>query len=449
MVVHEPRREVPVIADVDVCVIGGSATGVFAAVRAARLGASVALVEMANCFGGTATLSMVNHWHRIHAVDGTTQIIGGLSVEVIDELVRRGAAVLDVNERTHIEYNTEVMKLVLDDLVADEAGVEPFFHSRFSSVLMDGDSISAALLETKSGRVAIRAKNYVDASGDGDLAAAAGVPFRKPTSIMPGTTCAKIEGMPPRDIWNLTEQLRRHGPEFGIQKDKGWYGFVPDASNVSLHFDLHVFDMDPTDVRSLTAAEMRGRRNVAQVMEFIRAYAPLETSISLIDLPSRVGIRESRHFECLYRLTGDDLLEGRAFEDGIANGTYPPDLHDPEDGSTHLKFLDGRELRSSFTAEHIWSRWKPEGEPFAPFYRIPYRSLVPRGVRNLLIAGRSIDADPWAFGGTRVMINCNQMGEAAGVASALASRVGSAVQEIDVAALQSTMRDGGSILPAP
>lgn len=442
--IQEPPREVPVCEQVDVCVVGGGVTGVFAAVRAARLGATVALVEVSNCFGGSATLSMVNDWHRIHDIHGGEQIIAGLTTEVVDRLAARDSVEFDVNDRTWARYNTEEMKLELDRLILEHPLVTPLLHTRYVAPVMDGSRLAAVCVENASGRSAIAAHVFIDATGNGDLACHAGVPFSTSENPMPGTTCAKVDGLPPRDVFNLTSAIREHREEFGIREDYGWYGAIPGSDHVTLHFDLHVFDLDPTDARSLTLAEIRGRQQVRAVMDLARTYAPEGTRISLVDLPARVGIRESRHFSCLHHLTADDLLAGTRFDDAVANGTYPLDLHDGSTGSTHLKYLDGTEVRSSFAAARVTGRWRDEDTPSPPFYQIPYRSMIPARVDNLIIAGRAIDADAWAHGAIRVMVNCNQTGEAAGVAAVLAARERRSVRDVDPAALRDALGTGGS-----
>lgn len=442
--VQEEARRTPVIEDVDVCVVGGSATGVFAAVRAARLGARVALVEMANCFGGSATLSMVNHWHRIHDIHGEEQIIDGLSTDVVSRLDALGAVDFDVNDRTWACYNTEAMKLALDDIVAEHQRIVAFLHTQFAEPIMEDDSITGVAVQGKSGRGIILARAFVDASGDGDLAARSGVPFTASADRMPGTTCAKIEGLPPKSEWNLSDAIREHREEFGIREDYGWYGEIPGSNHVTLHFDLHVFNFDATDTRSLTQAEIRGRRQVRAVLDLIDAYAPRGTRVALIDLPAKVGVRESRHFSCMHRTTGDELLAGVRFPDAIGTGIYPPDLHNAQDGSTHLKFLDGTEIRSSFAARRVRGRWRAEGTPSPPYYQFPLRSLIPAAVTNLVIAGRAIDADQWAHGALRVMINCNQTGEAAGVAAALCANSDTPIQQVNAEQVRKQLVEGGS-----
>lgn len=163
-------------------------------------------------------------------------------------------------------------------------------------------------------------------------------------------------------------------------------------------------------------------------------------------LPARIGIRESRHAVCLHTLTEEEVLGGKRFPDAIANGTYRVDIHYPDRPGLVFRYLDG-------TEEHVIpgqptrrGRWRPEGGGCPPFYQVPYASLVPRGARNVLVAGRLVDADRGAFGAVRVMINCNQMGQAAGTAAWLALRDGAGVADVSPEELRATLRKQGAIV---
>ncbi len=156
-------------------------------------------------------------------------------------------------------------------------------------------------------------------------------------------------------------------------------------------------------------------------------------------------MRETWHAHCLHRLTGAELLSGAPFTDAVGHGTYPVDIHSAE--GTVLRYLDGREEVIKPGGEKTWQRWRSEDDPAPAYYQIPYRCLVPRHAQNVLVAGRLLDADREAFGGVRVMVNCNQMGEAAGTAAALAVRHHQIVAAVNIAELQSTLLAGGSIFP--
>ena len=173
--IHQAAREIPVCHECDVCVIGGSCTGVFAAVRAARLGARVAIVERQNCFGGVATCGLVNVWHRLHDTQNELQIIGGMTEEIIDRLRRRGAVEQDPGSvSSAFRLNTEELKLELDELIC-AAGVRPFLHALATTAHTEDGRLDAVITESKSGCRAIRARVFIDATGDGDIVARAGV----------------------------------------------------------------------------------------------------------------------------------------------------------------------------------------------------------------------------------------------------------------------------------
>jgi len=442
--VFEPGREIPVIEEADICVIGGSCTGVFAAVRAARLGARVVLVEKQNAFGGVATSGLVNLWHSVRDTEERQRIIAGLSQEVVDRLARRDA--VDFRESPHAYFvlNTEELKIELDELVT-ESGVVPMLHAFYASPLMTDGTISAVLVETKSGRVAIRARLFVDASGDGDLACHCGVPFQCSPSMQPPTMCAKVKGMTPPAV-SLHELFRRHREEYGLREDRGWSGTIPGCEDMRLLVQTHVFGADVSDARQLTAAEIEGRRHVRALMDMVRKYGPDDGAAPvLVALASYIGARESRRFEAEYALTVEDLLSGRRFPDAIANGTYPVDVHDSEKGGFVFRHLDGTERRCSCNGVET-GRWRDPVPEDPTFYQIPFRTMVTRQVPNLIMAGRTIAADAGAFGAIRVMINLNQTGEAAGAAAALCADANCTPTDLDPAALRRALADGGSVI---
>jgi hypothetical protein len=185
-----------------------------------------------------------------------------------------------------------------------------------------------------------------------------------------------------------------------------------------------VFGADCSDADQLTRAELEGRRQVDAIAELLRAHFLGGHGVPLVSLPAKIGVRETRHVRCLHELTVDELLTGKRFPDAIGNGTYHIDVHNTSGAG--VKF---RELN--------------EG---VPFYQIPYASLVPQRAKNVLIAGRSIDADEQAFGAVRVMVNCNQMGQAAGVAAWLALDGGTDVATIDVSKLRTLLKEQSVIV---
>jgi len=387
--IEEKPRNVPVVQECDVCVLGGSCTGVFAAVRAAQMGAKVALVEKQNAFGGVATAALVNIWHKLISNKTRERIIGGLTQRIIENLEPIGAA--GKHGQGHV-LNTEELKIELDKLVLEHE-ITPYLHTFYASPQMEGDRATAVFIENKNGRQAIRAKVFVDATGDGDLAKSAGLPFEIRDGLQPPTTCAKISGLP----GTMLKLIDQHREEFGLTPDHGWGATVPGSSGVEMCAYRHVFDTIASDANQLTAAEIDGRRQIRAYMDIARKYGGDDTTPCLIDLASTIGIRETRSFVANYRLTEEDVLRCKRFPDAIANGTYHIDVHDPKTGRFKFK------------------------EPGGDFYQIPLSAMVSDRAPNIVLAGRMISTDRSAFGGIRVMVNLNQTGEAAGVAAALAA----------------------------
>lgn len=436
--IREPARDVPMAHECDVCVVGGSCTGVFAAVAAARLGAKVALIESNGFFGGVATASLVNIWHSLHDRSGQQQIIAGLTAETIERLAKRDAVRKGGPHQNYI-LHTEILKLELDKLVV-EAKIRPFLHTLFVAAVAENGRMSAAIIEDKSGRRAIRARVFVDATGDADVAHRMGLETYRREHVQPPTTCCILRGL---------KAIKKAHPDFNIHKvifDKKYpqaipEGFawsavvpgdcacppdapVPGGDDLLMLAGTRVHGADCSDADQLTRAEMEGRRQVDSICELLRLHFLGGKGVPLVALPAKIGIRESRHIRALHQLTVDELLSGRRFPDAIANGTYRVDVHSATGAG--VKF---REL-----------------EKGVEFYQIPYRSLVPRGAKNVLVAGRSLDADEQAFGAVRVMVNCNQMGEAAGAAAWLALDSGADAGAIDTARLRATLKKQGAAI---
>jgi len=191
---REPERRIPVAHEADIVVVGGSCTGVFAAVRAARLGMRVAIVEKQNCFGGMATAGAVNVWHSLHDTEGALTIIGGLTREAIERLGKRGAIAWNDDVRKPFQLNTEELKIELDELVVEHR-IAPFLHSFYAAPVVEDARLRAVVIENKNGRQALAARQFVDATGDGDVARSLGLPTVEPGSLQPPTTCAKILGL--------------------------------------------------------------------------------------------------------------------------------------------------------------------------------------------------------------------------------------------------------------
>jgi hypothetical protein len=446
--VLEAAKELPVIHEADLCVIGGSCTGVFAAVRAARLGLRVTIVEAQNCFGGVAANAMVNLWHSLYDTEGSRQIIAGLTSEVIERLKLRAAVtVMDRQNPMHFVLNTEELKIELDEIVM-AAGIKPFLHTLFAAPYVSDGKLRGVVIENKDGRGVILARTFVDASGDGDLAYRLGADTYCANRLQPGTTCAKIGRWSEfsargHDIGKLYREYR---DEYKLPETFIWGSRIPGGMDVSMLAATRV-SADMSHADALTAAEIEGRRQVRAIMDLASRHCP-DVSLVLQQLPSRIGVRETRHVRCRHQLTGDEVLNGKRFDDAIANGTYPSDLHHAGGNGITFRYLDGTQklVRPGYPVEA--SRWREMIEENPRYYQIPYRAMVPGGdaYSNLIVAGRMIDADETAHAAIRVMVNMNQTGEAAGTAAYLALNESIGFADVNAEKLRKTLRAGGSAL---
>ncbi len=437
----------PVCHEADICVLGGSATGVFAAVRAARLGARVAIVERQNGFGGVAVNSLVNVWHPLYDTLFERKIIGGLTEETVDRLKKRQAVdIYDKNRSVWAGFNSSELKIELDELVT-ESHIRPFLHSLFSEPYYESGKLTGVIIDGKSGRRVIKARVFIDATGDGDLCVRMGCGSRLPSHPQPPTMCAHLDGF---DLTRCNNLLAEHAEEFNIPQGFLWGLDIPGTRSF-MFAGTRVYHTACAEADDLTAAEIEGRRQIRAVMDMYRKYAETDSKarFGLTALPSALGIRESRHIDCLYRVTDDDALYGRRLPDAIANCSYTFDLHhDTETGhAITFRYLNGTEERHGKPGSPPeLGRWRPETAEDPTFYQIPFRSIVPKNSQNVLLAGRMFDAEEIAFSGMRVMVNMNQLGEAAGVGAYLALDKDIPVDKIDAADVRRLLAAGGSVV---
>jgi hypothetical protein len=310
-----------------------------------------------------------------------------------------------------------------------EGGVRTFFGASFVAAEVDRPGhVTRAVIEDKSGRRAIAAKFFIDCSGDGDLVARAGFETWKPPRerLQAHTLCALVTGV---------ERLRKMHPKFSFDElmkpSSGarlnhvfqWWAPVPGCPETTFLAATRVAACDPTDADDLTNGMFEARGQLGRIVAAANRVFPTDgPGLQVAAVAPELGLRESRHLSGLYRVTGEDVLSGREYPDVIAKGTYRVDIH--EGKGIKFRYLDGREwemLQDLATGEIKVrrGRWRPEG-PNPECYQVPYRAIVPKGSESVLAAGRMLDADREAYGALRVMVNCNQMGEAAGAAAAKA-----------------------------
>ena len=409
----------------DVIVAGGGPGGLAAAVSAARNGADTLLVERYGFLGGMATAGLVNPFMTYWA--GEEQIIGGVLQEVIDRLTALGA----YGKGSRTAFDPEAFKLVADQMCED-AGVKVLLHSFLSDATVSGDAIESIEIAGKSGKTSISARVYVDGTGDADLAFMAGARCEKGRDedglMQPMTLNFRVckvdtSRMPPRgeEFNKLFDKAKAEG-RLDCPRENVLLFLTTREGEI--HFNqTRITHADGTSTEDLTRAEIEGRRQAWQFLDFLRRdVSGFEQAEMLMSGP-QVGMRETRRVMGEYVLTGEDVLSARKFDDCIARGSYSIDIHSPTGAGTVIQ------------------RLKP-GES----YDIPYRCLVPLGIDNLLIAGRPISATHEAHSSLRIMPICMGIGQAAGTAAALSIKQGVAPRALDVSLLQSTLRSQGANL---
>jgi hypothetical protein len=409
----------------DVLVCGGGPGGLCAAVSAARNGADTLLIERYGFLGGAATNMLV--FPLMTRFAGGEQIIDGVFQEIIERLDAKGG--YGGPDRPYM-FDTELMKIVADEICLD-SGVRLLLHTSLLGAQTKDGRIDSVRIHNKSGEQAIAAKMYVDGTGDADLAYLSGVPCEKGRTsdglTQPMTLNFRMAGvdrsrMPDRNtITELYLKVREQGRIDCPRNDVLQFVTMRDDE---IHFNTtRVIRADATNAEDLTKAELEARKQMMQIVTWFKAEVPGFENAFLQMSGVQIGIRESRRVVGEYMLTAEDLLSARKFEDCIARGSYPVDIHDPDGGGTVLKHL------------------KP-GES----YTIPYRSLVPKKIDNLLIAGRPISSTHEAHSAIRVMPIAAAIGEAAGAAAALCVTGNTTPRQLDYAVLKKTLLAQGANL---
>lgn len=446
------HRTLDVIAETEVLVAGGGPAGLGAAIAAARNGAQTLLVERFGFLGGNLTAGMVGPCMTSYSLDGQQQLIKGIFEEFVQRLEDIGEAIHPSKVPAGSEYagfivhghdkvtpfNPEAAKQVALDMCR-EAGVDLLLHTFVVDSLVDANRLTGVIVANKSGLSAIRAGITVDCSADADIAARAGVPFtigREADGLtQPMTLFFRVANVDDeavrqhvaahpedrRPFAALIAQAREAGeftiPRLGIGLYRTLTPGVWRINTTRLH------RLDGTSAADLTRGEIEGREQVKELMAFFRKWLPGFENAYLLDTAAMIGVRETRRIAGEYELTFDDLHTGREFDDVIALAGFPVDIHSPTDNTGSV-----------------------EDYQTANVYQIPYRSLVPLGIENLLVAGRSISATHEAMAATRVMPPAFAMGEAAGTAAAIATEYRVSPRALDVGLLQRALVRQGAYL---
>jgi hypothetical protein len=440
--ITEPKKRLPVMGNYDVVVAGGGPAGVASAVTAARLGAEVLLVEATGCLGGLTTAGLVPCFAPFSRTK--TPLIEGFAWEVLQRLRRLDGVGYRRNTIQWVTINAEKLKLLYDRM-AGEAGVRVLLFTLVADVIREKDGIRAIVIENKDGRRAVAGKVFIDATGDADLAARAGVPFEKgdEKGRMQGTTlCFTVAGIDTRKYFRF---LRKHP---GNQKFTAWleknlrrgrlkrmrdceYRMIaplPLCPGVINYNFGHVFGIDGTKTSDLSVGIAKGRELACNFLEFGRKNIPGMENAQLVATGAILGVRETRRIDGNCRLTADDYRFARHFPDDIALCDYPVDVHQ----STGSKRAFERMMKTFF-----------EVLPRGKSYGIPYRSIVPKRVRNLLVPGRALSSDRTMQGTARIIPVCMATGQAAGTAAVLSIKRHVPVGKVNIRELRTALTRQG------
>ncbi len=403
----------------DVVVVGGGLSGVMAAIAAAREGKNTVLIEKYGFLGGMATAGLISPFMNYCERKSTTPANAGLFRTLLDNMYDIGA-IQTPSSRT---FKEQLLKIVLDRMVIN-AGVKVIFHAYMSDVNVTDGHINSVVISTVSGNIEIKGKYFIDASGDGNLAAFAGFEYylgrEKDNLCQPMTTCFNLTNVEwdKFDHYKANQLYKRFQSEGKIENPRENILLFDSPIKDLMHFNTtRIIKKNPCDVEEVTEAEFIGRKQVYEMYDFLRKNVEGFENSELIAIADEVGIRESRRIVGLYQLTEEDILQTKKFEDSIARGTYDIDIHNPSGGGTTIKFI-----------------------PDHDYYTIPYRSMLPVNGKNLLVVGRNICTTHVAHSSVRVMPITSCIGEAAGIAAAIALDSNCDCKDVDIKTLQDKLK---------
>ena len=425
---HEEAHDIPVAGSYDVIVAGGGPAGIAAAMAAGKHGAKTIIIERLNSLGGMAVPGMMSHWG------------GTCGSAVFRELLEKCAAEPWPGENiTQFNaINHDKQRLVLIEMM-EKYGVTIQFHTVVAGVSMDGNRVTGVITESKSGREMIEGKVVIDCTGDGDAAYAAGAEYslgrETDHRMQPVTLMFKIGGVDyeraifPGSFETLVDVPKGEIQALGksiLPHPAGHVLLYPNPVKGIVVINMtNVIDIDGTNVRDLTKAEIVCAKQMPKIVAFLREYAPGYENCYIVSSAMNVGVRETRHFKGMYEITAEDILEGRTFDDWIATHcSFNFDIHN----------LDGAGLDKNGAQQHFHAKGT---------YTIPYRACLPVNVEGLLLAGRDISGTHKAHSNYRIMSVCAGMGEGCGVAAALAAKQNILPRDVNVKEVQEILTEDG------
>ena len=416
----------------DLIVVGGGFAGVSAAIAAAKKGVDVLLVERYNCLGGAAANALVMpfmpYWTKDIETKEKKFLCGDIFHEIISEMWGLAG---NRNSTDHLtDFDEEILKLVLNRM-CKKYGVSLLFNTTVTGVTLDGGSIKSIKAFGRGLFVDLYADHFIDATGDAELSVLAGCACKlgreRDSLCQPMTLCFRMGGV---DKEKYVQNRSKITPLYKEYQQKGLIKnpredilIVRSPIGGMVHINAtRAIGVDPTDVEAVSDAEMLLREQMLELCLFFRENVPGGEHCEIASSAVESGIRESRRIVGLVRVTAEDLLSTRKFEDSIARGAYKIDIHNPAGTGTYLKSI-----------------------PNNDYYTIPYRALIPQNTKNLMVAGRSVSSTHEALAAIRIMPITSCMGEAAGIAASLAIDSACALSEIDVKTLQKKLTENGAL----
>jgi len=417
----------------DVVVVGSGSAGSSAAISAARVGARTLLLDRLPFLGGTSTAVLDTFYAFYTPGEKPRRVVGGIGWEVAERLKSAGVAFERPNTYgagTGVTYDPEVLK-TLWERMAEEVQVEVLLHTWATGVEVRDKRVVAIRTWNKGGESFIDAGVIVDASGDADLCAMAGVAYEDARSTpnlqslstifrVANVDIDKAAALPKTELWAMMRRAAESG-EYRLPRLEGSWHRTPHPGVITVHM-TRIPNVDATDPQQLTRAEIEGRRQVHEYHRFLRDRVPgFEHSVLVATSPA-IGVRESRRVIGDYRLTRDDVLGARRFDDEIALCGAPIEDHSP----------------------HADTRWSYV--PESGVYGIPYRCLLPADVEGMLVAGRCFSATHDAHASARSMATCMAMGQAAGTAAAMSFAAGITPRSLGASSLRDCLLAAGALL---